>query len=278
MEITEVRVKLVGESSERVKAFCSVTLDHEFVIRDLKVIEGTSGLFLAMPSRKLADRCPKCSGKNHLRARFCNYCGGKLNENRAPRDDQGRAKLHADVAHPINAACRETMQTAVIDAYSQEVAASQQPGYQPQTLDDHDDTHGEFEDFLEDVRDSVAAARGMTGAPRGGGRESGGGRPEGGVRQVPPRERGATEIPRDAAASDRGHGPRGGGREERLSGRGGDRRDSHPPHRDRRESVPVEAAPPVQPRAAVAVKPPPVSPAARKPASAEEDDFGAGIL
>lgn len=275
MEITEVRVKLVGESSERVKAFCSVTLDHEFVIRDLKVIEGTSGLFLAMPSRKLADRCPKCSGKNHLRARFCNYCGGKLNENRAPRDDQGRAKLHADVAHPINAACRETMQTAVIEAFSQEVAASQQPGYQPQSLDDHDDAHGEFEDFLEDVRESVAASRGMPGAPRGGGRESGGGRPEGGARPSTPRERGATDA---AAGSDRGQGPRGGGRDERMPGRGGERRDSHPPRHDRREGVPVEAAPPVQPRAAVAVKPPPAPPAARKPATVEEDDFGAGIL
>ena len=75
MEITEVRVKLMEDGSDRLKAFCSITFDDCFVIRDLKIIEGTNGPFVAMPSRKLTSHCPECGCKNHLRADFCNQCG-----------------------------------------------------------------------------------------------------------------------------------------------------------------------------------------------------------
>ena len=106
MVITEVRIKLMEDSNEneRLQAFCSVTFDNAFVVRDLKIIEGAKGSFVAMPSRKLTDRCPQCGSKNHLRARHCNQCGGRLDEDRATRDADGRAKLHADIAHPINSA------------------------------------------------------------------------------------------------------------------------------------------------------------------------------
>ncbi len=136
MEITEVRVKLTSSQSDRVRAFCSVTLDREFVVRDIKVIEGTNGLFVAMPSRKIADHCPKCRGKNHLRAKFCNECGAKLRDNRAPRNGSGRSKLHADVAHPINMACRERLQDAILGAFNEELESSKQPGYKPIDLDE----------------------------------------------------------------------------------------------------------------------------------------------
>ncbi|MEA1951416.1 MAG: SpoVG family protein, partial [Planctomycetota bacterium] len=53
MEITEVRVKLMDEPGERLKAFCSITFDDAFVVRDLKIIEGSSGPFVARPSRNL---------------------------------------------------------------------------------------------------------------------------------------------------------------------------------------------------------------------------------
>src|SRR6056297_1059502 len=107
MEITEVRVKLVNNKDDRLKAFCSVTMDNEFVVRDIKIIEGSNGYFVAMPSRKMSDHCPKCGGKNHLRAKYCNNCGAKLTENRVKSDAKGRIKLHADIAHPINAGCRQ---------------------------------------------------------------------------------------------------------------------------------------------------------------------------
>lgn len=142
MNITEVRVKMVSEGTERLRAFCSVTLDDAFVVRDLKVIDGVHGPFVAMPSRKLSDRCPKCRSKNHLRARFCNDCGVKLDEDRAPRDSQGRIKLHADVAHPINSPCRDQVQAAVIEAYQEELKLSKQPGYRPSEEDD--DPDGDF--------------------------------------------------------------------------------------------------------------------------------------
>ena len=131
MEITEVRIKLIGRRSDKLRAFCSVTFDNSFVIRDLKIIEGQKGAFVAMPSRKICERCARCGCKNHLRARYCNACGHKLDENRAMRDADGRAKLHADIAHPINAASREAMQKRIIEAYAEEVEKSKLPGYKP---------------------------------------------------------------------------------------------------------------------------------------------------
>jgi stage V sporulation protein G len=137
--ITEVRIKLMEDNNEneRLQAFCSVTFDDAFVVRDLKIIEGTKGSFVAMPSRKLTDRCGGCGCKNHLRARYCNQCGGKLDEDRATRDADGRVKLHADIAHPINSACREVIQTAVLKAFQAEKERSKQPGYVC-TYDDYD--------------------------------------------------------------------------------------------------------------------------------------------
>ena len=143
MVITEVRIKLMEDNNEneRLQAFCSVTFDDAYVVRDLKIIEGTKGSFVAMPSRKLTDRCPGCGSKNHLRARFCNACGGKLDEDRATRDADGRVKLHADIAHPINSACREIIQSAVLKAFQEERERSKQPGY----ICRYDDYDAEYE-------------------------------------------------------------------------------------------------------------------------------------
>ena len=135
MEISEVRVKMVANQDDRLKAFCSMTLDNEFVIRDVKIIEGTGGLFVAMPSRKMSDHCSKCGGKNHLRAKFCSNCGAKLVENRIKPDAHGRMKLHADIAHPINAQCRKNIQETILNAFNEELEKSKQPGYQPVELD-----------------------------------------------------------------------------------------------------------------------------------------------
>ncbi|MHC4424057.1 MAG: septation protein SpoVG family protein [Planctomycetota bacterium] len=139
MEISEVRVKLVDNKDDRLKAFCSVTMDNEFVVRDIKVIEGTGGHFVAMPSRKMSDHCEKCGSKNHLRAKFCNNCGVALSENRAKKDMKGRMKLHADIAHPINAECRRKIQEKVIAAFEEELEKSKQPGYKPVEMDEPDD-------------------------------------------------------------------------------------------------------------------------------------------
>jgi len=138
-----VRVKLTGNPDDKLRAFCSVTFDDDFVIRDLKIIRGSKGMFVAMPSRKLTDRCSRCGCKNHVRASFCNQCGARLDDNRAGKDVRGRAKLHADIAHPINAECRERFQARILAEYEMELDRSKEPGYVPVRLHDQPD----FDDF-----------------------------------------------------------------------------------------------------------------------------------
>jgi stage V sporulation protein G len=146
MQITEVRIKLTEDSDDRLQAFCSITFDDAFVVRDLKVIEGTNGPFVAMPSRKLTAHCPRCSCKNHLRANYCNHCGMKLDPVRMVRDADGRAKLYADIAHPIHSQCREAIQERVIAAYRREIDLSKEPGYVSRYEDDYD-----FDDDLAEI-------------------------------------------------------------------------------------------------------------------------------
>jgi stage V sporulation protein G len=142
VEITEVRVKLMEEPGERLQAFCSITFDDAFVVRDLKIIEGTTGPFVAMPSRKLTAHCPQCGCKNHLRAGYCNQCGLRLKEPPAVKSEDGRAKLYADIAHPINSCCREMIQHRVIQAFEDEKARSKLPGYVPSYDDFDSDDYG----------------------------------------------------------------------------------------------------------------------------------------
>lgn len=80
MEITDVRVRKVAAEG-KMKAIVSVTFDNEFVVHDIKVIEGQNGLFIAMPSRKTPD---------------------------------GEFK---DIAHPINTQTREKIQRSILDEY-----------------------------------------------------------------------------------------------------------------------------------------------------------------
>ncbi len=80
MQITDVRVRRI-EKEGKMKAIVSITLDNEFVIHDIKVIEGEKGLFIAMPSRKAAD--------------------GE----------------YRDIAHPINSETRDMIQRVILDKY-----------------------------------------------------------------------------------------------------------------------------------------------------------------
>jgi len=140
MEITEVRIKLMEESEDRLRAFCSITIDHAFVIRDLKIIEGVNGPFVAMPSRKMSARCGKCGNKNHLRSSYCNQCGTRL---RGPQDVRevegggGSNKMYADIAHPINQASRDQIQNSVISEYLIELDRAKQPDYKSRYDDEY---------------------------------------------------------------------------------------------------------------------------------------------
>ena len=85
MTITDVRVRKIA-SEGKMKAIVSVTFDNEFVVHDIKIIEGQNGLFIAMPSRKTPD---------------------------------GEFK---DIAHPINTETRERIQIAILEAYAKAVS------------------------------------------------------------------------------------------------------------------------------------------------------------
>ncbi|MDA0658953.1 MAG: SpoVG family protein [Planctomycetota bacterium] len=138
MEITEVRIKLMENSDDRLQGFCSITFDNCFVIRDLKIIEGTNGPFVAMPSRKLTSHCTTCNYKNHLRAQFCNQCGTRQSEEIPIKEEDGRTKLYADIAHPINSECREMIQRRVIEEFHAERIRAKEPGYVSRyDLEDH---------------------------------------------------------------------------------------------------------------------------------------------
>jgi stage V sporulation protein G len=151
------------DPQERLQAFCSITFDHCFVIRDLKIIEGAKGSFVAMPSRKLTDRCPRCNTKNQLRALYCNQCGVHLLDNRAGKDADGRAKLYADIAHPINSRCREQIQKKVMEAFQEEQIKARQPGYVC-TYDDYGEENYADISELEPARPAFAGTVGNEGS------------------------------------------------------------------------------------------------------------------
>ena len=120
MKITDVAIQLAPKGQDRLRGFCCITIDGSFVVRDIKIISGPGGLFIAMPSRKLTSSCPHCRTKNHLHAHFCNQCGAALPD-MVPAGE--RVKMHCDVAHPINAECRQIIEKEVLNAFGRRVAA-----------------------------------------------------------------------------------------------------------------------------------------------------------
>jgi len=129
MEITEVRVTLRENPEKRLKAYATVTFDHCFVVRNIKIIEGKNGLFVAMPSHKPKVTCGRCQFKNDLGGRFCSQCGGAL----GPPMEQAtgavgvgstESQAHRDIAHPITAEFRQYLQQKILAAYEAERANS----------------------------------------------------------------------------------------------------------------------------------------------------------
>jgi stage V sporulation protein G len=161
MEITEVRVALresssrvgAGESApamasggpgsrggeHRLRAYATVTFDRCFVVRNIKIIDGTHGLFVAMPSRKPKVACARCAFKNDFGGRFCTQCGSSLPPVSRPEGSGTELpEVHRDIAHPITAEFRQYLQRHILEAYEAERAKTGQstPGH-PGT---HDET------------------------------------------------------------------------------------------------------------------------------------------
>ena len=122
MEITEIRVFLKEGQDKKLKAYTTVTFDNAFVVRNIKVIQGSSGLFIAMPSRKLKTSCPKCNFKNEVGSKFCNKCGSTLPTSERPVSptDMASESEHRDIAHPVTQEFREYLQTKILEAYQKE--------------------------------------------------------------------------------------------------------------------------------------------------------------
>lgn len=125
MEITEVRIFPKEGGNSRLKAYATITIDNAFVVRNIKLIEGKTGLFVAMPSRKMRESCPKCNHKNEVRSKFCNECGEKLplrpqQSTFSEMEHDERLVEHKDIAHPITVQAREYIQKKVLDAYEAE--------------------------------------------------------------------------------------------------------------------------------------------------------------
>lgn len=125
MDITEVKVFMKEGQDKKLKAYATLTFDNMFVVRNVKVIEGTKGLFVAMPSRKLKEPCPKCNFRNAVRSKYCNNCGSGLpmTEHKMPAanaEHGARESEHKDIAHPITAECRDYIQKKVLEAYERD--------------------------------------------------------------------------------------------------------------------------------------------------------------
>ena len=112
MRVTDVRLTLCQPNQERFLAHCSVIIDNAFVIHDVKIIDGSRGIFVAMPSHKITGHCAYCNGKNHLLARYCNKCGNRLDPS-----IHAHAKIYADTVHPVNNIARQEFSEAVLDSY-----------------------------------------------------------------------------------------------------------------------------------------------------------------
>ena len=128
MRITEVRIFQKDSDDKKLRAFATVTFDDCFVVRDIKIIEGSKGYFVAMPSRRVKVSCPRCHHRNVVHSRYCAQCGTNLEtvgpsverqENQSVRLRE-RQSEHRDIAHPITAEFREIIQKEVLEAYEKE--------------------------------------------------------------------------------------------------------------------------------------------------------------
>ena len=114
MRITDVQVHLNDSGDTRLQAFCSITIDDAFIVRDVKVIDGPNGVFVAMPSRSSTHKCDDCGNRNDVRSSFCNRCGVELEK--IEIDEAEPFRGFVDIAHPTTRQCRERIQQIVLGA------------------------------------------------------------------------------------------------------------------------------------------------------------------
>ena len=125
MEVTEIRIFPKEGQDKKLKAYATVTFDNAFVVRNIKVIQGAGGLFIAMPSRKLKLSCQKCGFKSEVGSRFCGQCATKLVAGSVSDEHRDAKSEHRDIAHPVTQEFREYLQKKILDAFAQETQAQE---------------------------------------------------------------------------------------------------------------------------------------------------------
>lgn len=122
MNITEVKVVLADNTKSKLLGYASITIENAFAVHDIRIISGNSGAFVAMPSKPTSVYCSACSRKNNAVSKFCAECGEKLIPTTKPEDPGQKARSHIDIAHPINAKCRDLVESIVLGEYSKQFA------------------------------------------------------------------------------------------------------------------------------------------------------------
>jgi len=117
MKITETRVFIKEGQDKKLKAYATVTFDDAFVVRNIKVIQGASGVFIAMPSRKIKFPCSRCGFKNEIGSKYCNQCGAELKPVSDEEISRDAKTEHRDIAHPISQQFRDYLQSEILKAY-----------------------------------------------------------------------------------------------------------------------------------------------------------------
>jgi len=128
MEVTEIRVFLKEGQDKKLKAYTTVTFDNAFVVRNIKVIQGPNGLFIAMPSRKMKYPCPRCGFKNEVGSKYCSGCAAEVPPPKEPVQIDAKTE-HRDIAHPITQEFREYLQKKILNAYNEEIKTGVSSGY-----------------------------------------------------------------------------------------------------------------------------------------------------
>lgn len=137
MEITEIRIFPKEGLDKKLKAYATVTFDNAFVVRNIKIILGASGLFIAMPSRKMKYLCPNCHSKNEVGSKFCNHCGASIGSGLQRASNADAKTEHRDIAHPITQEFREYLQTKILKAYEKEIVAGDGSGNISEQVSSH---------------------------------------------------------------------------------------------------------------------------------------------
>jgi stage V sporulation protein G len=119
MKITEVQIVYADDrvrSRDRLHGFATITIDKEFRVKDIKILEKDGYIFISMPAKKMTTHCEGCNGVVTVLDKFCCHCAKALN----PQLENFESKsVFINTAHPINVACRRYIEKEIADKFNQ---------------------------------------------------------------------------------------------------------------------------------------------------------------